>query len=140
VLALPALALVWPIVGAGALLALLLAAPGDEGTSAFNADVSITEGKSAASTLLSIVEERREGTGDGNNDNDADGAGSGAGAVDVPRLPRATERDGGVRGHDDRDGPERMGSGVRHARVPARMVRRGPGGDKRAGSRSEGDL
>jgi len=150
VLALPALALVWPVIGAGALLALLLAAPGDtdtvagqgllggpdalaldgEDTSLTVSDMSIVEGKSVFKTHLSIVEEGREGTGYGNND--ADDTDDRAGTVDVPRLPRAPERDDGVRGHDGRDGPPRMGGGLRHARVPARMVRRSPGGDKRA--------
>ncbi len=147
VLALPALALVWPVIGAGALLALLLAAPGDtdtvagqgllggpdalaldgEGTSLTVSDMSIVEGKSVFKTHLSIVEERREGTGYGSNNND-----DRAGTVAVSRLPRAPERDDGVRGHDGRDGPPRLGGGLRHARVPARMVRRSPGGDKRA--------
>jgi len=135
VLALPALALVWPVVGAGALLALLLAAPGDPGEEDAVAgqvllqgpDTLVQEvgGKSVLNTLLSVVEERGEGKGYGNNGGHAD-----TGAVELPRLLRVPERDGGVRGQDGRTGAAGVGACLGDSPVPAHDVRHRPGRDK----------
>jgi len=123
VLALPTLALVWPVVGAGALLALLLAAPGDAGDEDAVAGQVLLSGPDALDVLVQEVEERREGKGYGGNDADTS-------AVELPRLLRVPERDGGVRGQDGRTGPAGVGACLGDAPVSAHDVHHGPGRDK----------
>ncbi len=122
VLALPALALVWPVIGAGALLALLLAAPGDADT---DADAVAGQGLLGGPVALvtEVVEERREGTGYGNNDERK-------GAVELPPLRGEPQRHGGVRGQNGRTGPAGMGAGLGIGPVSARYVLDGVWGDK----------